>query len=122
MEVDEAEDQVQLTMFKVGLRSKEFVVALTRSPPASMTNLLMKAQKYMNVKDALATIEVGGPRTSKTGPRDNDKWQKRERRNHPSSNDKGKRKDDKARKMVNFTPLGLVMPIDQILMQIKDNH
>ena len=28
LEVDEAEDQVQLTTFKAGLRSKEFVVAL----------------------------------------------------------------------------------------------
>ena len=53
----------------------------------------------MNAEDALAAIEV---------------------RDHSSSNDKGKRTDNKARKMVNFTPL--VMPIDQILMQIKDDH
>ena len=66
--VDEAEDQVQLTTFKAGLRSKEFVVALAKSPSASMTSLLMKAQKYMNAEDALAAIEVGGPRTSKTSP------------------------------------------------------
>ena len=59
---------------------------------------------------------------SKTGPRDDPKEQKREMRDHLPNNDKGKRRDDKARKMVNFTPLGLVMPIDQILMQIKDNH
>lgn len=31
LEVDEAEDHVQLTMFKAGLRSKEFVVALAKS-------------------------------------------------------------------------------------------
>jgi len=61
LEVDEAEDQVQLTMFKAGLRSKEFVVTLPRSPLVSMTNLLMKAQKYMSAEDALAAIEVGGP-------------------------------------------------------------
>ena len=47
---------MQLTMFKAGLRSKEFVVALTKSPLKSMTDLLMKAQKYMNVEDALAII------------------------------------------------------------------
>ena len=43
LEVDKVEDQVQLTTFKAGLRSKEFVVALTKSPPKSMTDLLMKA-------------------------------------------------------------------------------
>ena len=56
LEVDEVEDQVQLTMFKAGLRSKEFIVALTKSPLKSMTDLLMKAQKYMNMEDALAII------------------------------------------------------------------
>ena len=68
LEVDKAEDQVQLTTFKARLRSKEFVVALAKSPPASMINLLMKAQKYMNMEDALAAIEVGGPRNVKDGP------------------------------------------------------
>lgn len=61
LEVDEAENQVQLTMFNAGLRSKEFVVALAKSPSASMTDLLIKAQKYMNAEGTLATIEVGGP-------------------------------------------------------------
>ena len=61
LEVDKTEDQVQLTKFKAGLRSKEFVMALTKSPPASMTDLLMKTQKYMNAEEALAAIEVGGP-------------------------------------------------------------
>lgn len=71
LEVDKAEDQVQLTKFKAWLRSKEFAVALAKSPPASITNSLMKAQKYMNVEEVLAAIEVGGPRTSKIGSRDN---------------------------------------------------
>ena len=61
LEVDKAEDQVQLTTFKARLRSKDFVVALTKSPPESMTDLLMKAQKFMNAEDALAVIEIGGP-------------------------------------------------------------
>ena len=43
MEVDEVEDKVQLTTFKAGLKSKEFVVALATSPPESMTEMLLKA-------------------------------------------------------------------------------
>ena len=69
----------------------------------------------MNAEDTLATIEVGGgPQTSKMSPRDYQKGQKRERRDHPPNSDGGKWRDDKARKIVNFTPS--VMPIDQILM------
>ena len=57
MEADEADDKVQLTAFKAGLKSKEFVVSLAKNPPRMMSEMLLKAQKYMNVKDALATIE-----------------------------------------------------------------
>ena len=74
----------------------------------------------MNAEDALTVIEVREPRTSKTGTRDNPKGQKREKKNHSSSHDKNKWRDNKTHKIVNFTPL--VIPIDQILMQIKDDH
>ena len=57
MEADEADDKVQLTAFKAGLKSKEFVVSLVKNPPRMMSEMLLKAQKYMNVEDALATIE-----------------------------------------------------------------
>ena len=59
LEVDEAKDKVQLTTFKAGLKSKEFMVALAKSPPNSITEMLLKAQKYMNEEDALAVIEMG---------------------------------------------------------------
>lgn len=57
MEADEADDKVQLTAFKAGLKSKEFVVSLAKNPLRMMSEMLLKAQKYMNVEDALATIE-----------------------------------------------------------------
>ena len=57
MEVDEADDKVQLTTFKVGLKSREFVMSLTKNPPKMMAKMLLKAQKYMNVEDALAQIK-----------------------------------------------------------------
>lgn len=56
LEVDEVEDNVLLTTFKAGLKSKDFVVALAKSPLGSMAEMLLKAQKYMNAKDALAAI------------------------------------------------------------------
>ena len=58
LEVDEADYMVQLTTFKAGLKSREFVVSLAKNPPKTMAEMLMKAQKYMNVEDALAAIKV----------------------------------------------------------------
>ena len=60
MEIDEANDTVQLTTFKARLESREFVVALAKSPPQMMAKMLLKAQKYINAEDALATIEDEG--------------------------------------------------------------
>ena len=57
LEVDETDDKVQLTTFKVELKSREFVVLLTKNPPKTMAEMLLKAQKYMNAEDALAAIK-----------------------------------------------------------------
>ena len=37
LEVDEVDDKVQLTTFKVGLKSREFMVSLAKNPPKTMT-------------------------------------------------------------------------------------
>ena len=57
LEVDEADDQVQLMTFKAGLKSREFMVSLAKNPSKTMVEMLLKAQKYMNVENALAAIE-----------------------------------------------------------------
>ena len=57
LEVDEVDDKVQLTTFKTGLKSKEFVVALVKSPFRMMAKMFLKTQKYMNVENALAAIK-----------------------------------------------------------------
>ena len=57
LEVDKTDDKVQLTTFKVGLKSREFVVSLAKNPPKTMAEMLLKAQKYMNAEDALAAIK-----------------------------------------------------------------
>ena len=62
LEVDEADDKVQLTTFKAGLKFREFVVSLAKNPPKTMAKMLLKAQKYMNAEDALAAI-VGMEKT-----------------------------------------------------------
>ena len=57
LKVDEANDKMQLTTFKAALKSREFMVLLAKNPPKTMVKMLLKAQKYMNAEDALATIK-----------------------------------------------------------------
>ena len=43
LEVDEADDEVQLKTFKVGLKFEEFMVSLEKNPPKTMAEMLLKA-------------------------------------------------------------------------------
>ena len=47
---------MQLTTFKAGLRSQDLVASLAKNPSKTMAEMLLKAQKYMNGKDAVAAI------------------------------------------------------------------
>ena len=119
LEVDEADDKIQLTTFKAGLRSRDLVASLAKNPPKMMADMLLKVQKYMNAEDALAAIkdvEKPGDRGRKD---DECRGQKRE---HPNrrSNDGLRRKEDKGPRTVKFAPL--IMHIDKILTQIKGEH
>ena len=119
LEVDEADDKVQLTTFKVGLRSRDLVASLAKNPPKTMAEMLMKAQKYMNAKDALVAIkdvEKPGDRGRKDDER---RGQKREHPDH-LSNDGLRRKEDRGVRTVKFTPL--IMLVNKILTQIKNKH
>ena len=42
--------------FKARLKSREFVISLVKNPPKMMAEMFLKAQKYMNAKDALVAI------------------------------------------------------------------
>ena len=119
LEVDEADDKVQLMTFKAGLRSRDLVASLAKNPPKTMEEMLLKVQKYMDAKDALAAIkdvEKLGDRGRKD---DEHRGQKRERPNR-RSNDSLRRKKDKGPWIVKF--MSLIMPVDKILTQIKDEH
>ena len=77
--MDEVDDKVQLMTFKAGLKSREFVVSLTKNPPKTMVEMLLKAQKYMNAEDALAAIKEVERPGDKGRKEDDRKGRKRER-------------------------------------------
>ena len=78
LEIDEANDQVIMTTFQAGLNNPHLIFSLGKMPSTSMTDLLFKAQKYMNGEDALTAKGLTG------------KWKKDE-----PSDSYGKKKDCK---------------------------
>ena len=119
LEVDEADDKVQLMTFKPGLRSRDLVASLAKNPPKTMSEMLLKVQKYMNVEDAVATIrDVEKPEDK--GRKDEESRRQKKERLDRRTVDGNRRKDDKSTRTIKFTLL--VMPVDKILMQIKDEH
>ena len=62
------------------MKSRDFVASLAKNPPKTMAEALLKAQKYMNAEEALATID--GARRSKEKKKekkDDRRGQKRDR-------------------------------------------
>ena len=98
------------------MKSRDFVASLAKNPPKTMAEALLKAQKYMNAKEALAAID-GADKTKKKDREDDRRGQKRDRADR--RNDEGnKRREEKNPRPGRFTPL--VMPVDQILTEIRD--
>ena len=48
LEIEEANNQVIMMTFQAELNNPDLVFSLGKTPSTSMTNLLFKAQKYMN--------------------------------------------------------------------------
>ena len=113
LKVDEANDKVQLTTFKAGLRSRDLVASLVKNPLRMMAEMLLKAQKYMNAEDAVAAIRDDEKSGDKGRKEDKRRGQKRECPDRWTA-ETNRRRDDKSTQMVKFTPL--VMPVDKILM------
>ena len=119
LEVDKTDDKVQLMTFKARLRSRDLVTSFAKNPLKTMAEMLLKAQKYTNAEDAVTAIRDVEKPGDKGRKDDKRRGQKRDRLDRQLTN-VNRRKDDKGTQAVKFTPL--VMPIDKILMQIKDEH
>ena len=99
--------------FQVGLNNPDLVFSLGKTPPTSMTNLLFKAQKYMNGEDRLTAKGLVGKRKKE----ENVESQSKKRDCYTKASKSSLKAPSK--KKLNSTPL--LMPVDKILMQIKDD-
>ena len=109
--IDEGDKKVIVTLFTNKLQSREFLFSIYKNNLKTMADMLYKATKYMNAKDAM--IARGG------------KMKKKERQDDPglekgrkSTRTRDQRDDQRSRpppgRTVNFTPLNT--PLDQVIM------
>ena len=121
MTVDDMDDKLLLTAFHNGVNSSLVIHKLYEQEPQTMAKLVHLAQSFMNAKDAIIPkkrkkaerTEVNLLRHPKQGPR-------------PKKSQIGEKKDRDNRKAGSSsgrsqycTPFNV--PLDQVLMQIKDD-
>ena len=105
-----------MTIFQAGLNNPDFIFLLGKTPPTFMIDLLFKAQKYMNGEDTLTAKGLAGK--WKKDESNDSQGKKKDHKDPYSKNKANKSSLDTSKKKMNFTPL--VVPVDKILMQIKD--
>ena len=57
LSIDEADNKILVAAFTNGLRKGKFLFSLYKNDPKTMSEVLYKATKYMNVEDVLLARE-----------------------------------------------------------------
>ncbi|XP_075658597.1 uncharacterized protein LOC142628368 [Castanea sativa] len=115
LSIDAADDKILVVAFTNGLRKGKFLFSLYKNNPKTMLDVLYRATKYMNAEDALLAREEKPRKRERQEDTPLDRGRKMART--------GERREDRRSKpltgkFTSFTPL--TAPIDQVLMQIKD--
>ena len=115
LSIDEVDDKILVAAFTNGLRKGKFLFSLYKNDPKTMSEVLYRATKYMNAEDALSAREDKPRKRERPEDARQDHGRKklrtRDRREEKHSKPPGGR-------FTSFTPLNA--PLDQVLMQIKD--
>ena len=115
LSIDEADDKILVATLTNGLRKGKFLFSLYKNDPKTMSEVLYRATKYMNAKDALLTQEEKPKKREKQDDTRQDQGHKKAQT--------GDRRDERRPKppggrFTSFTPF--TAPVDQVLIQIKD--
>ena len=115
--IDEADDKILVAAFTNGLRKGKFLFSLYKNDPKTMSDVLYRATKYMNAEDALLAREEKPRKRERQEDTRQDRGRKMART--------GEQREDRHSKppigkFTSFTPL--TAPINQVLMQIKDEE
>ena len=115
LSINETDDKILVIAFTNGLRKGKFLFSLYKNDPKTMSDVLYRAIKYMNAEDTLLAREEKPKKRERQEEVRQDRGRKMAR-----MGDKRDKRQSKppTRRFTNFTPLNT--PIDQVLMQIKD--
>ena len=112
LSIDEVDDKILVAAFTNGLRKGKFLFSLYKNDPKTMSEVLYRATKYMNAEDTLSAREDTPRKRERPEDARQDHGKKK-----PRTGDKREEKRSKP-PGGRFTPLNA--PLDQVLMQIKD--
>ena len=120
LSVNEVDDKLLLAAFHNEVNSDLFIHKLYEKEPQSMAELVHSAQNFMNAEDAIIAkkrkrserIEGNPSRHPEQGPHPK-KGRKEERK------DQDNKKSDPSARNQQYSPLNV--PLEQVLMQIKDD-
>ena len=106
-----------MAAFTNGLRKGKFLFSLYKNDPKTMSEVLYRATKYMNLEDALSARKEKPRKRERQDDTQQDQGRKKAQT--------GDRRDERRPKppggrFTSFTPL--TAPVDQVLMQIKDEE
>ena len=115
--IDEADDKILVVAFTNGLQKGKFLFSLYKNDSKTMSKVLYRATKYMNAEDTLLAREEKPKKRERREDTQQDQGRKKartgDRRNERCPKPQGGR-------FTSFTPL--TAPIDQVLMQIKNEE
>ena len=115
LSIDEADNKILMATLMNGLQKGKFLFSLYKNDLKTMSNVLYRMTKYMNVEDALLAREE----KPKKRERQEDVWQDKGRKiARIGERQEDRRSKPPTRKFTSFTLLAAL--INQVLMQIKD--
>ena len=118
--VDEVDDKLLLAAFHNGVNSDLFIHKLYEKEPQSMVELVHSAQNFMNAEDAIiAKKSKRAERTEANPVRHTDQGPRPKKGRAEEKEDRDNKKAGPLARNQQYTPLNI--PLEQVLMQIKDD-
>ena len=111
LSIDEADDKILVAAFTNGLRKGKFLFSLYKNDPKTMSEVLYRATKYINVEDALLAREEKPRKRERLEDARQDQGRKK-----PTTGDRRDERHSKPPRgrFTSFTPLNA--SLDKVLM------
>ena len=118
--VDEVDDKLLLAAFHNGVNSDLFIHKLYKKEPKSMAELVHSAQNFMNAEDAIiAKKRKRAERMEANSVRNTDQGPHPKKGRTEEKKDRDNKKAGPSARNQQYMPLNV--PLEQVLMQIKDD-